>query len=207
MLVCSLCKSNDKDKNKTGGVDMVLADWIILGVVLACAVIGILFGFGKTLKFFTSHIFGIIISIVVCYFIYGVVISWGITQDLIAKLDESLLSGNGFTQFLYNIHIETIVVAIVLFVIVQLLRILIVHMIKDFSEIDNTVFKVINKTLGLIFMLALATMVLLIVFQIAAWIGGSTSQGFYDDLQGSFFRLDKLYLNNPLNAVIELFSK
>jgi hypothetical protein len=186
---------------------MVLADWIVLGAILLCAVFGIIFGFGKVLKFFTGHIFGVIISIIVCYFIYGIVMSWGVTQTLVANLDDALLAGNGFTKFLYNIHIETIIVAIVLFVVVQLLRVLIVHIIKDFAELDNKVFKVINKTLGLILMLAIAVMFLLIVFQIFAWIGGTTSQNFADNLAGSFFRLDKLFANNPLNAVIQRFTK
>jgi uncharacterized membrane protein required for colicin V production len=187
---------------------MIVADWIVLAFVLGCAVIGIILGLAKVIKIFTSGIFGIIISIIVAYFLYGVVISWGITQALIEKLDEALLSGNGFTQFLYNAHIETIVVAIVLFVIVQLLRLLIVNLFNSIiNDSEVAVIVVVNKALGLILMLAIFTMFLLLVFQVAAWIGGTTDSSFALSLQGSFFKLNKLFENNPLNAVIALFVR
>ena len=48
---------------------MILADWIAIAVVAAFILIGALVGFGKGLKFFTGGIFGIIISILVCYLV------------------------------------------------------------------------------------------------------------------------------------------
>ena len=42
---------------------MILADWIVLAGILGFALLGMLFGFGKGLKFFTGGIFGIIIAV------------------------------------------------------------------------------------------------------------------------------------------------
>jgi hypothetical protein len=187
---------------------MVSADWIAIAVVLIAAALGLIFGFGKTLKFFTSGILGIIISVVVCYFLYGIVINWTFTQDLMTKLVESLQNAdNGFCNFLIKIRIELVVVCVVMFIIVQLLRILAVALIKALAEIDNVVFKVINKVLGVVLMVAIVIMLALIVFQIISWVGGNTAADFAAKLDGSVFKLDEVFANNPLISMIEFIKK
>ncbi|MDE6001183.1 MAG: hypothetical protein K2G96_02540, partial [Clostridia bacterium] len=68
------------------------------------------------------------------------------------------------------------------------------------------VFKVINKILGVILFLAVFTLIVLFVFQIISWIGGSTAANFLLKLDGSKFGIDKLFLNNPLMSLKDRFT-
>ncbi len=182
---------------------MVLADWIAIGIVLLFGLLGALMGFGKTLKFITGGILGVIISVVICYFLYGVVVSWPFSQDLMAKIVSSLRGAdNGFCNFLLNIHIEIVALCAIMFLVVQLARIIIVKLIKNVAEINNVVFKVINKVLGAVLMLAIVTMLVLIVFQIISWVGGSTAMDFAAKLDGSVFKIDELFAHNPLLELV-----
>ena len=45
---------------------MTTLDWATLIVAILLAVVGLFAGFGRTLRFFTKGIFGIIISVFVC---------------------------------------------------------------------------------------------------------------------------------------------
>ncbi len=187
---------------------MVLADWIAILVFLGAGVLGALFGFGKLLKFFTKGIVGFFISFVVVYFFLGVVSSWPFVQDLMLKMHTLMVNAdNAFVNFLIKIGIEKIILAIIMFIVVQLIRILIVSLIKGFVEIDKAPIKVINKVLGTVLMIAVAIMVCLIVFQIVAWVGGESAINFSENmLAGGKGKgvLYWLYNNNPLNA---LFAK
>ena len=180
---------------------MLTADYIVLGLLLVFVLIGALVGFGKGLKFFTSGIFGIIISVFVCYLIFGLVLSWSVVSDLLARFNEWLREQGNVGTFFADIYIDRVVLAVVLFIIVQIVRIIVVKIVKGIVEINNVVFKVINRILGSAFFVAVAMAVLLIVFQIVAWIGGDTAANFAANLDGSAFRLDDLFVNNPLNAI------
>ncbi len=183
---------------------MVSADWLAIGVVLIASALGLLLGFGKCLKFFTGGIVGFIISIVVVYFFLGVVSSWGFVQDLMLKLHTLMVDAdNGFVDFLIKIGIEKIILAVLMFIVVQIARIIIVLIIKGVVETDNKPMRVINKVLGWLFMLGVVIMLTLIVFQIVAWVGGNSSVRFENWLSG-VFKLDWVYRHNPLNS---LFAK
>ncbi|MGN0806364.1 MAG: hypothetical protein ACI4MC_04930 [Candidatus Coproplasma sp.] len=186
---------------------MQIVDWIALGIILLAAMIGLLLGFGKFLKIFTSGIFGVIISIIVTYFLIGVVGSWGFVQDLLNKFTEALVNnGSPFCTFLRNIGIESIVLAVALFIIIQLLRILIVNIIKGIAESDNTVIRVINKFLGMLLAIAFFAMLALVIFQIIYLIGGDTSENFREYLTGAF-KLNYIYDNNPLRTIADMWVK
>ncbi len=177
---------------------MQTVDWIALGVIVVAALIGLILGFGKCLKFFTSGIVGFIISLVVVYFFLGIVASWPFVQELMGKLHDTMVSAdNGFVDFLIKIGIEKIILAIALFLIVQILRIIIVSLIKNIVEMNNMVMRSINKFFGMVFMLAVVVMVTLIVFHIVAWVDGESSRHFREYLTG-VFRLDWVYDHNPL---------
>ena len=88
-----------------------------------------------------------------------------------------------------------------LFVIVQIIRVIIVKIIKGIVEINMLGFKIINRILGMAFMFAVALAILLVVFQIVAWVGGDTAANFAAKLDGSVFRLDALFENTPLRSV------
>lgn len=186
---------------------MQIVDWIALGIILVAAIIGLLLGFGKCLKLFTGGIVGIIISIVVTYFLIGIVSSWGFVQNLLTAFDTALVkNGSGFCRFLNTIGIESIVLAVVLFIIVQLLRIFIVNLIKGIAESDNTVIRVINKVVGMIFSLAFFLMIVLLIFQIIYLIGGDTAANFDASLTGTL-KINRLFENNPLRAIADIWLK
>lgn len=182
---------------------MITADVIVLVALLICIVLGSFMGFGKGLRLFTGGVFGRIISVVICYFLFGIVLSWGFVQDLLLKFTTMLSEKDTWIcDLLLKIRIDMIVFAAVLFIVVQILRHLVVHIIAGVFEIDNKGVRVINKILGVILFVAFAAVFTLIIFQIIAWIGG-TDGGFYDSLQGSAFGLDKIFTDNPLNSVFE----
>ena len=185
---------------------MQIVDWIALGIVLLVALIGILLGFGKCLKIFTDGPIGIIISLVVTYFLIGIVGSWGFVQDLLQRFTEVLeANGSSLCKFLLNIGIQSIVLAVALFIIVQIVRKIIVSIIKSISEVENVFVKFINKTLGLVFSLAVLVMIALVVFQIIYLIGGDTSANFEAYLKGTL-KLDYIYANNPLRTIADMWK-
>lgn len=182
---------------------MQLVDWIVIGVILLSLLLGSLFGFGKLLKGFTRGIVGVLISIVVTYFCIGVVASWGFVQDIMAQLLTAMHNANnGFVNFLINIGIEKIILAVALFIIIQILRIIIVSIIKGVVEINNPFFKVINRFFGAVFMLAIVAMFALLVFHVVDLIGGNTEFNFRQSLSG-VFKLDWVFDHNPLKYVIQ----
>ena len=183
---------------------MHLIDWIAIGVVLVSVLFGVLFGFGKLLKFFTGGILGIIISVVVTYFCFGIVSSWVFVRDLMSKLLTAMQNANSpIVDFLLKIGIEKIILAVGIFIIVQILRIIIVRIIKGIVEIDNPVTKVINKLFGIVFMLAVACMVCLLVFHVIQLVGGETLNNVRADINGSVFKLDWVFDHNPLLWIIK----
>ena len=149
---------------------MLLADWIMLGVIAVVIILGLVAGFSGGLKFFTGGIFGIIISVIVTYFLLGVVNSWGFVNDLMDKLNGAMGLGEGISN-----AIDQIIISVVLFIVVQILRIIIVKILAELFEINNVFFKVINRVLGIAVMAAVAVIVGLLVFQIIYWVGGNTA--------------------------------
>lgn len=186
---------------------MAAADWIAVAAVLIICALGALIGFGKSLKFFTDGIFGIILSVFICYCIGGIILDFKFVQEILNKLTQALTDKNGFCNFLLKIHIDIITYYIALFIIVQLARILIVLVLKHIVESNNKVFKIINRVFGAVLLLAVAALLALFVFQIIYWIGGSTAAGFRLKLEGSFFKLDKLFEHNPLLSLPDRISQ
>ena len=184
---------------------MLTADTIVLIVGIACLLFGALFGFSRGLRWFTSGVFGIIISIIVTYFLIGVVLKWGFVQDLINKLLTALQGSDSWIcKVLLSIHVEIIAVALVIFTVAQILRMILVSVIAKIMEAPNNVMRTINSVLGVVFFLAFALIILLIVFQVAAWTNG-TDGTFYQSLVGSKLGLDAIFRDNPLNSIIESF--
>lgn len=181
---------------------MLLADYIMLGVIAVVAILGLVVGFSGGLKFFTSGIFGIVISVVVTYFLLGIVNSWQFVQDLLSKLNGMM---GDLNPTLVNI-IDQAILAVILFIIVQIVRIIIVKLIAGLFEIDNGFFKVINRILGIVVIAAVAVILGLLAFQIIYWVGGATAHDVAQALEGSVFRLDWLYENNPLRTLADYFT-
>lgn len=183
---------------------MQVIDWIAIGVVLVSVLFGLLFGFGKLLKFFTGGIIGVLISIVVTYFCFGVVSSWIFVRDIMAKLLGAMQNANNpIVDFLIKIGIEKIILAVAIFIAVQILRIIIVKLIKSIVEIDNPVAKTFNRLFGTVFMLAVACMAWLLVFHVIQLVGGETAANVRVNIEGSVFKLDWVFDRNPLKWIIE----
>ena len=130
---------------------MIVVDWIFLGIILGGLVLGALFGFGNIFKFFTTGIFGIIISIVVCVFI-GTAF-YGTCEPLLDKVHDAITANvdNWFCQFLGKLNVQVILYYIILFVVVWLLRFIVVKIIKAISQSENKVIKIMNRIMGALF--------------------------------------------------------
>ncbi len=180
---------------------MVVADFIAIGLVVLVGFAGAVAGFGRTLKAITSGFFGVIISVVITYFLLGLVLKLSFVQSLIGQLVTALENSSApICSVLLTIRIDMIIVAVALFIIVQLLRKLLVFILKKLFEAKNPVSSAANKVFGVILSEAILFVILLVAFQIVFWI---TKEGaFYEFLSGSFFGLDKLYVSNPISSII-----
>ena len=180
---------------------MITADWIALAVIAGVAVIGALIGFGKGLKFFTSGIFGIVFSVFLCYILGGLIYGIPFVQDLLNKF-ASLWEN---VHFLTVIHLEIIVYYILLFIVFQILRIIIVKILKGVFEAKFIVIRIINKVLGAVLLVGILVLLTLLVFQLVSWVGGDTAIQLDEMLSESGF-LGGLYRNNPLWALVNVGS-
>ena len=186
---------------------MILADFIALAIVILFAVTGVMVGFGKGLELATNGLVGIIISIVACYFFLGMITEIGFVQNFMLGIVNALKNdGAWYATVLLAIRIDVVCVAVITFVLVQLVRILIINIIRAVAETDLLVMKIINKVLGAVLFIACALALALIVFQIIAWIGGETAISFASSLKGSAFALDGLFEVNPLKSLIDMIS-
>lgn len=184
---------------------MILADYIAIAIVVLLGAAGAALGFGKGLRFLTKGIFGVILSVIVSGLLMGAVLSIPAVQDLMARFVAYLTAqDNGFCRFLLIIRIEYIAVGVAVFSLIQLARIIAVTLIERVMEVDHPVIKIVNKLLGtalaVVAMVSLALVTLQVVFLAT---GAEGSQTFLF-LQGSFFRLDYVYLHNPLGTYITL---
>ena len=168
---------------------MIVADWVAIGVVVASLGLGSLVGFGKGLKFFTSGIFGFIIGVVICALVGTVFLDVPFVADLLAKLRESWAG----IEFLDKVHMDVIIYYVIMFVAVQLLRIILVLIIKAIFESENIVIKIVNRTLGAVLFLIIGVCIALLALKIVGWVGGTTADDLYYSLGGSAFRLDELF--------------
>lgn len=183
---------------------MIVADFIFIGGAIAVAFLGWLLGFGKTLKFFTSGIFGILISVFVCYCLGGMIMNITFVSDLLAKLAAVWGEKEGFFfEFLTKIRLEIIIYYVALFIIVQILRVIIVNVLKNIAESDAKVMKIINRFFGAALLLCMGLLITLFVFQIILWVGGSTLQSVKESFAGSALKLDYIFFDgNPLAQIV-----
>lgn len=168
---------------------MIIADWVALGLMVLFLALGAFLGFGKGLKFFTGGIFGFAIGVIVCVLLGTVFLDVPFVRDLLDKLAENWKD----IEFLNTIHLDVVIYYVVLFLVVQLIRILIVWLLKSVLESQNGFVKFINRTLGAVFFLAIGVLLVLLIVRIVGWVGGDTALDLYYNLKGSALKLDKLY--------------
>ncbi len=173
----------------------MVIDAITIVVAILLAGLGVVVGFGRTLRFFTNGIFGFIISIVFCFAFGGMIASIGPIADGISWLNEWL---GGIWSFFATIRLATIIYYIVLFLLVQLLRSLIVLMLEKLFSIDVLPMRILNGILGAILMVVAVFILLLLVLAIFELFDTSDFvQSMLNRLDGTF--LKTLYLNNPID--------
>lgn len=171
---------------------MIAVDWVLIGIIVGGLALGALFGFGGIFKFFTTGIFGIIISVVVCFLIGAAF--YGPCEPLLIKLQDAILANdNWFCQFIGKLNIQVILYYVILFVVVWLLRFIVVKIIKSVAESENKGIKVVNKLLGSIFFAAILLLLFFFVFFVIGWVGGETADNFNNYLAGGALRLDRLF--------------
>lgn len=170
---------------------------IDIGTIIALIVLvllGFVLGFGRSLRVFTKGVVGVIISVFVCASFGGMIIGIDVVGEKLAELNAFFTSK---AEFLGTIHLETVVFYIVMFLVVQILRIITVKFISGIFEADNPVMKGVNKFLGMIFVPAIMCLFLLLVFAVFALFDDTTFvANMLNDMEGTF--LLKLYQNNPI---------
>ena len=172
-------------------------DSVTIIVAILLAALGLVLGFGRTLKFFTKGLFGFIISVFVCVTFGGMIAGIPAVAELITKLNNDL--GNAWS-FLATIHFATVIYYIVLFFVVQLVRILVVKLIAGIFSADVLPVRVINRVLGALLMPAAVLLLVLLIFAImAAFSGTSFVADFVAKIDGSM--LGWLYANNPVKFI------
>ena len=175
---------------------MVFIDWVVIALIIVFCIFGMLFGFGKGLKFFSGGIIGIIISLFICYALGGLIYNFGFVQDMLNSFRGVLdAKGNGFCRFLLLIQIDIIVYYVALFIVVTVARIIIVRIIASIAEIENIVLIIINKAFGVILFVVVFFILLLLVFWVISLIGGGTAASFTQTVSGSKIGLDELFRN------------
>ena len=186
---------------------MILADIIIIVLLVIFCLFGMLFGFGKGLKFFTSGFIGLIISIFVCYALGGLIYKLSFVQDILNSLRGALeKKGNGICNFLLKIQIDIIVYYVALFIAVTIIRIITVKIIQSIVEIENLGLIIINKAFGIVLFVGVLLFLVLLVFWVISLIGGGTAESFTQTLARSKIGLDKLYANNPFLTIIKVIK-
>lgn len=189
---------------------MIVADWVFLGIIIGGLGLGALFGFGGIFKFFTTGVFGIIISIAVCFLI-GTAF-YGPFEPLLDKLAAAIVANeNWFCQLLGKLNIQNVLYYVIIFVIVWILRFIIVKVVSSASKSDNKAVKAVNRLAGSIFFLAILLALGFSVLYVIGWVGGQTSVDFYNYLNTGKLGLGNLYkfinpnVGQDVAAVIKSF--
>ena len=180
---------------------MVVADVIFLIAMLLALALGALLGFGKVfvliMKGKLGYVFVFYFAYVITNLLYGIP---SIKAGAVSMI-ESLTQGNNiFTQILLFIRIDFILLLLIVSLILVIFKIIFSLMVKNVFETDNKVLKIINRVVGSITMFLYAFSLLLVVLQILYLVTWGVEGSYYQTLVGSFFGLDKLFANNPLQA-------
>lgn len=181
-----------------------IIDYIAIGGIILFGLAGVILGFGKGVKFFTGGIFGIIISVVVTYFLYGVIFGSDLGQRLLTDFSNVLP-----TTIRLNDWLPMLVAALGLFLVISLARIIIVKIVSSIVEINNPAMKAINRILGIFLFIGIFIAIALTVFQVSSWVYPELSSDvFYNNLvEGSVLKIDWVYTHNPMPKILEYIQK
>jgi len=122
---------------------------IFVAVLLGVATVGALLGFGRSLKLSTKGVFGIVLSVALCVLFGGTLLTTNSIGEFVARGNDYF---RGVWFLLGVIRLATILYFIVLLFVFQVLRIIIVAIIKQVAEADIKGVRVINKVGGAVFL-------------------------------------------------------
>lgn len=181
---------------------MGYGDWIFLSALLLVCGLGAILGFGKVLCMFVlNKIVRIILAIFVCYTFGGMILGIPFVNQML----KDLASNWAHIEFLTKIHLEIVIYYIALFIITMLVVWILSRIIKGISEAKALPIKIINKVGGAILFGAFALAIMLLVFQIIAWVGGQTAANFENTLDINCPAiLRPLYEHNPMRSLINV---
>lgn len=173
---------------------MNIIDIVTIVAAIVFVLVGFVSGFGRSLRHFTRGIVGVIISVFVCAAFGGMILGIGTVSGWVSSLNDFFASK---AEFLGTIHLGMIVFYAIMFVAVQILRVIVVKCICSLFEAENKVMRVVNKALGMVFVPAVVFMFLLLVFSVFRLFGDTSFiQDLLVKLEGTF--LLKLYEFNPI---------
>ncbi len=171
---------------------------VTIGALIVCAAIGFFCGFGRALKSFTGGIVGIIISIFVCATFGGMLLGTNLIGGWIADINAKL---GEVAAFFEKIQVGVIIFYIVMFFVVQLLRIIVVKFVCGVFEADNSVMNVINKVLGTLFVPAVILCLTLLIFAVFRLFEDTAAiTSLLEKIDGTI--LYKLYVANPITLAL-----
>ena len=178
-------------------------DRFFLILISASALLGMIFGLGRVLKSLTNHLPGKIAAGVFTYFIYGTVLSLSFVNALLTSFVTMIADmDNFFSKVLLVIRIDMIVFAVALFFAVRIAQKIAISLVAKIIEAKNPLFIFVNRFGGALLSGGCALIIFLIILQFSAWTSGYDG-AMYETLKDSKIGLDRLFLNNPLNAITE----
>ena len=173
---------------------MNIVDIVLLVALIVLVIIGIAAGFGKSLRRFTKGIVGVILSIFICAALGGAVLGIGFIGDAVSNLGARFAS---MSSLLGKLHLELVVFYVIMFIVVQILRIIIVKFVCKIFSADNKAMKITNAVLGAIFVPAVSFVFLLLALAVMSLLSDiGPVREFLTELDGTF--LYKLYEINPI---------
>ena len=177
---------------------------ILVGFILSL-LLGFLMGFGRVVKLITGGLVGVIFSVFVCVMFGGLIAEIPFVADLIAK-------GNAYfgdkAQILAKLNFATWIYYVILFLLVQIVRIILVKCIakmftpKEKGSAAYAVRNTVNRVLGLI---SLGATFVLVVFFVLAVVALFSDVPSVQTMLDEFASSDKtsifymLYKNNPID--------
>ncbi|MCL2631011.1 MAG: CvpA family protein [Firmicutes bacterium] len=172
-------------------------DIVVLCIVILAALLGYIIGFGKTLKWFTGGIVGIIISIAACVMLGGAVQSLEFVKEFINSVNAS---ASDFWNPL-GYFAGYVAYYLIMFLVVQILRMIIIRIVKKVFESENTVMKTVNRILGTVFMAGFVIALILVFFAIVEAVSGTAfGENMLERIKGSV--MEKIFNNNPITFLV-----
>ncbi|MCR4661123.1 MAG: hypothetical protein K5765_03870 [Clostridia bacterium] len=176
---------------------------IIVGFALSL-ILGFALGLGRSLSIFITGIFGVIISIILCFAFGGLIAKIPFVADKIVELNAFFMSKS---EFLGKIKLATIIYFVILFLIFQVVRFILAKIIKKAlkpTKGESTASKawnIINRLISMIFLGGMFVVLVFIALGVVSLF--QDVQGVQDTLikcqDYKFSLFLKMYENNPID--------